>query len=189
MNSFIKHSLLLIIFTCSINFNVFAVEESSTNHIESIVLGSGCFWGAEKGYEALPGVIKAISGYADGRGVRPNYRDITQLKNRSNPNNHAEVVKVTFNSQLINLEDLLQHYFENHDPTQLNRQGNDIGTQYRSIILYENDNQKEVAKNTMNTFQALLSDSGYGQIETVLKELDQFYNAEEYHQDYIAKKS
>jgi|TARA_B110000881_G_C18605125_1_gene539028 peptide methionine sulfoxide reductase msrA/msrB len=187
MNSFIKHSLLLIIFTCSINFNVFAVEESSTNHIESIVLGSGCFWGAEKGYEALPGVIKAISGYADGRGVRPNYRDITQLKNRSNPNNHAEVVKVTFNSQLINLEDLLQHYFENHDPTQLNRQGNDIGTQYRSIILYENDNQKEVAKNTMNTFQALLSDSGYGQIETVLKELDQFYNAEEYHQDYIAK--
>ena len=169
-------------------FSLSAQEDiNSTNHIQSIVLGSGCFWGAEKGYEAIPGVISAISGYADGSGVKPNYRAITQLKNRMNPNNHAEVVKVIFNSQLINVEDLLQHYYESHDPTQLNRQGNDIGTQYRSIILYENDDQKKAVSKVTDTFQKLLTDSGYGQIKTVIKELEKFYDAEEYHQDYIAK--
>ena len=138
-------------------FSLSAQEDiNSTNHIQSIVLGSGCFWGAEKGYEEIPGVISAISGYADGSGVKPNYRAITQLKNRMNPNNHAEVVKVIFNSQLINVEDLLQHYYESHDPTQLNRQGNDIGTQYRSIILYENDDQKKAVSKVTDTFQKLL---------------------------------
>ena len=109
-------------------------EEISTSHLESIVLGSGCFWGAEKGYESLKGVKDAVSGYSDGSGIRPSYREITKLKNKFNENNFAEVVEVTFNKEVISLRSLLEHFYESHDPTQFNRQGNDIGTQYRSII-------------------------------------------------------
>ena len=180
--------LTLYICLCFIGFNVSAEDKNqSTNHIQSIVLGSGCFWGAEKGYEALPGVIDAISGYADGKGVKASYREITQLKNRLNPNNHAEVVKVIFNSQIISIDELLMHYFESHDPTQLNRQGNDVGTQYRSIILYENDNDRQTTIGVLNTYQNLLAKSGYSTIKTVVKKLDKFHPAEEYHQDYIVK--
>lgn len=158
-----------------------------TAQLDSIVLGSGCFWGAEMRYEKLPGVVDAISGYADGQGVAPNYRAITQRSNKMNPNNHAEVVKVIFNPQQISLEALLQHYFESHDPTQLNRQGNDIGTQYRSIILTNSAEQQARAKAVMQQYQPLLAAAGYGQIVTRLKPLTEFFPAEAYHQDYIAK--
>ena len=159
----------------------------ATVHSEKIVLGSGCFWGAEKGYESLPGVIDAVSGYADGKGVRATYREITKLKNKFNDNNHAEVVEVTYNKNIISTEQLLMHYFESHDPTQLNRQGNDIGTQYRSIILYSTEEQKKVIDRVLQTFQELLSASGYGSIATSVKPIRKFYKAEKYHQDYIAK--
>lgn len=111
---------------------------SATAHLDSIVLGAGCFWGAEKRYQAIPGVVDAISGYADGKNVRATYREITQRKNKFNENKHAEVVKIIFNSSMVSLETILQHYYEGHDPTQLNRQGNDVGTQYRSTILTSN---------------------------------------------------
>ena len=163
-----------------------AIDEA-TVHSEKIVLGSGCFWGAEKGYESLPGVIDAVSGYADGKGVRATYREITKLKNKFNANNHAEVVEVTYNKNLISTEALLMHYFESHDPTQLNRQGNDIGTQYRSIILYSTEEQKEIIDEVLATFQGLLSTAGYGSITTIVKPIKNFYKAEKYHQDYIAK--
>ena len=163
-----------------------AIDEA-TVHSEKIVLGSGCFWGAEKGYESLPGVIDAVSGYADGKGVRASYREITKLKNKFNANNHAEVVEVTYNKNLISTEALLMHYFESHDPTQLNRQGNDIGTQYRSIILYSTEEQKEIIDEVLATFQELLSTAGYGSITTIVKPIKNFYKAEKYHQDYIAK--
>ena len=163
-----------------------AIDEA-TVHSEKIVLGSGCFWGAEKGYESLPGVIDAVSGYADGKGVRATYREITKLKNKFNANNHAEVVEVTYNKNLISTEALLMHYFESHDPTQLNRQGNDIGTQYRSIILYSTEEQKEIIDEVLATFQELLSTAGYGSITTIVKPIKNFYKAEKYHQDYIAK--
>ena len=163
-----------------------AIDEA-TVHSEKIVLGSGCFWGAEKGYESLPGVIDAVSGYADGKGVRATYREITKLKNKFNANNHAEVVEVTYNKNLISTEALLMHYFESHDPTQLNRQGNDIGTQYRSIILYSTEEQKEIIDEVLATFQELLSTAGYGSITTLVKPIKNFYKAEKYHQDYIAK--
>ncbi len=163
------------------------VIANQTNHIQTIYLGSGCFWGAEKGYEALDGVINAESGYANGYGVLPNYRTITQLKNKYNENNFAEVVKVTFNSNAISLEKILKHFLENHDPTQLNRQGNDIGTQYRSIILFSNDTEKNLAKKLMNQYQSLLTAKGYGKIRTKLEALDNFHLAEEYHQDYLKK--
>jgi peptide methionine sulfoxide reductase msrA/msrB len=155
--------------------------------LDSIVLGSGCFWGAEMRYEKLPGVVDAVSGYADGKGVEPTYRAITQRSNKMNPNNHAEVVKVTFNPQQITLEALLQHYFESHDPTQLNRQGNDIGTQYRSIVLSNSDEQLSRATAVMQAYQPLLTAGGYGAIVTQLKPLTAFFEAEQYHQDYIAK--
>ena len=133
---------------------------NQTNHIQTIYLGSGCFWGAEKGYEKLEGVINAESGYANGYGISPNYRAITQFKNKYNQNNFAEVVKVTFNRNEISLEDILIHFFESHDPTNLNRQGNDIGTQYRSTILFSGESQKQVAEELMDVYQKLLNDGG-----------------------------
>ena len=163
-----------------------AIDEA-TVHSEKIVLGSGCFWGAEKGYESLPGVIDAVSGYADGKGVRATYREITKLKNKFNSNNHAEVVEVTYNKNVISTEELLMHYFESHDPTQVNRQGNDIGTQYRSIILYSTEEQKEIINEVLSIFQGLLSAAGFGSIATLVKPIKNFYKAEKYHQDYIAK--
>src|SRR5690606_30152829 len=105
-------------------------------------------------------------------------------KNRYNPDNFAEVVQVTFDPAKISLGRLLQHYFEQHDPTQLNRQGNDIGTQYRSIILVSNDQQLTIAKQTSAEYQPLLTAAGLGQITTIIKPLTQFYAAEDYHQDY-----
>ncbi len=160
---------------------------NQTNHIQTIYLGSGCFWGAEKGYEKLEGVINAESGYANGYGISPNYRAITQFKNKYNENNFAEVVKVTFNRNEISLEDILIHFFESHDPTNLNRQGNDIGTQYRSTILFSSESQKQVAEELMDAYQILLIDGDYGKIRTKLEPLDNFYLAEDYHQDYLKK--
>ena len=165
---------------------VSSIPEATVNS-EKIILGSGCFWGAEKGYESLPGVIDAVSGYADGDGVRPTYREITKLRNKFNPNNHAEVVEVTYNKNVISTEALLMHYFESHDPTQINRQGNDIGTQYRSIILYSNEQQREAIETINSQYQELLSDAGYGAIATEIKLITKFYKAEKYHQDYIKK--
>ena len=163
------------------------VYANKTNHIQTIHLGSGCFWGAEKGYESLDGVIDAVSGYANGYGVSPNYRSIIQLKNKFNENNFAEVVKVTFNSNAISLDEILKHFFETHDPTQLNRQGNDIGTQYRSLILFSSETQRKLAENILNEYQSLLFDAGYGKVVTRIELLDNFFLAENYHQDYLKK--
>jgi peptide methionine sulfoxide reductase msrA/msrB len=178
---------ILLSFIACLGIFVYADNDQSTNHIEKIVLGSGCFWGAEKGYEALEGVIDAVSGYSDGEGVRPNYREITKFTNRFNPNNHAEVVEVTFNKNLISIEDLMIHYLESHDPTQFNRQGNDIGTQYRSIVLFSNNSQKQKILELIAEYQILLNEEGYGQIRTAVKPLKKFFKAENYHQDYIKK--
>ena len=178
------YSLLLISFLSI--FASSAITEA-TVHSEKIILGSGCFWGAEKGYEALPGVIDAVSGYADGEGIKPTYREITKLKNKYNANNHAEVVEVTYNKNMISTEELLIHYFESHDPTQVNRQGNDIGTQYRSTILYSNDDQRIAIQKIASEYQALLSKAGYGKVATDIKPIKKFHKAEKYHQDYIKK--
>ena len=162
-------------------------NQNHTSHLEKIVLGSGCFWGAEKGYEGLQGVEDAVSGYADGYGIKPTYREIIKIKNRFKENNFAEVVEVTFNNEVITLRSLLEHFYESHDPTQLNKQGNDIGTQYRSTILYTNPAQKELIEEVTDEFQQLLYENGYGEIQTLIKPLNDFYKAEEYHQDYIKK--
>ena len=166
------------------------VEQSdvaASMHVESLVLGSGCFWGAEKRYEALDGVIDAESGYADGNGFEATYKNITKQSRRFDENNYAEVVKVTYNSNIISAQELLKNYFESHDPTQLNKQGNDIGTQYRSIILTSNDAQKDTALKIKAQYQQLLTNAGYGNIVTVIKPLEGFVAAEEYHQNYLQK--
>ena len=159
----------------------------ATTHLDSIILGAGCFWGAEKRYQAIPGVVDAISGYADGKNVSANYREITKSKNKHNVNNHAEVVKVTFNNAKVSLETILHRYYEAHDPTQLNRQGNDIGTQYRSTILTKNKQQNDIALAVTAQYQTLLNDSGYGKITTKIRSLTKFFPAEQYHQDYLVK--
>lgn len=163
------------------------VEQQATRHVAKIILGAGCFWGVEKAYSQLPGVIDAVSGYADGHGVKPTYRAITSMANRMNPDNHAEVVEVTYNSNQITLSMLLQYYFEHHDPTQLNRQGNDTGSQYRSIILTTDRSQKAIAEVILNDYQKLLQQADRGKIVTQIKPLKSFYPAEDYHQDYLVK--
>ncbi len=162
-------------------------KDNATSHIQTLVLGSGCFWGAEKGYEQLEGVLDAESGYADGRGFKATYKEIIKRKRRFDDNNYAEVVKVTYNANVISTRALLEHFFEKHDPTQENRQGNDIGTQYRSTILYNTPEQLSVIDDVKTEFQNLLNKAGYGEIKTQVKPLEQFYRAEEYHQNYIAK--
>lgn len=155
--------------------------------LQSIVLGAGCFWGVEKRFAALDGVVDAVAGYADGRGVAPNYKAITAAKNRHNPNNFAEVVQVSFDPATISLSRLIQYYYEQHDPTQLNRQGNDIGSQYRSTILVSNPQQQAIAQAITAEYQQLLNKAGFGKITTVIKPLTKFYPAEDYHQDYLVK--
>ena len=172
-----KINKFLVCFLISFITNIFA---NQTNHIQTIYLGSGCFWGAEKGYESLEGVVNAESGYANGYGIKPNYRSIIEYKNKYNENNYAEVVKVSFNSNAITLEEILKHFFETHDPTQLNKQGNDVGTQYRSTILFLNDNQKNIASGIIKDYQRLLFSAGFGKIKTKLEPLDNFYIAEKY---------
>ncbi len=149
-------------------------------NFKKVLFGSGCFWGVERKFWQLDGVWLTSVGYAGGDTDNPTYEDVC-YKNT----NHTEVVvKVTFNSQLINLEDLLQHYFENHDPTQLNRQGNDVGTQYRSIAFYKNENEKKIIKEEI---KSLLKNQTYKKVTTQVVEFEKFYVAEEYHQDYLAK--
>ncbi len=159
----------------------------ATMHVETLVLGSGCFWGAEKRYEALNGVIDAESGYADGNGFKATYSNITNQSRRFDEDNYAEVVQVTYNSNIISAKELLENYFESHDPTQKNRQGNDVGTQYRSIILTTTTEQVKVAKQVKSQYQQLLTQAEYGTIATIIKPLDTFYAAEEYHQNYLEK--
>lgn len=162
-------------------------EFAASTQLDSIVLGAGCFWGVEKRFEAMDGVLDVVSGYAGGNDVAPTYRAITHPRNRHNPNNHAEVVKVQFQPAVISLQTLLERFFEMHDPTQQNRQGNDIGTQYRSIILTNSQQQHELAQQVQARYQPLLTAAGYGVIQTQLMPLTQFFEAEEYHQDYLAK--
>jgi len=178
--------LLSVIALCCFAWPLQAQPQAS-DQLDTIVVGAGCFWGVEKRFAAIPGVVDVVSGYADGRGLAPSYREITQARHRHNPDNYAEVVEISYNRQQVSLQTLLQFYFEQHDPTQINRQGNDIGTQYRSTILYNSDDQRAVAETIRDHYQPLLHAAGLGDIATLIKPLDQFHPAEPYHQDYLAK--
>lgn len=151
--------------------------------IESIVLGGGCFWCLEAVYLRVKGAQSVISGYAGGLVENPSYEKVSSGKT-----GHAEVIKIDFDTEIISLEDILHIFFSIHDPTSLNRQGNDIGTQYRSIILFNNKKQHDVSDKVLREIAEQDIHDGK-MVVTELKKLDKFYLAEEYHQNYFAKNS
>ncbi|TDR57439.1 peptide-methionine (S)-S-oxide reductase [Halomonas ventosae] len=150
--------------------------------MEEIVLGLGCFWGAERLFWELPGVHVTAVGYAGGVTPNPTYEETC-----SGRTGHAEVVRVVFDPRRVDLETLLRVFWEAHDPTQGHRQGNDIGSQYRSIILTTTPGQREAAERSREAYGEALSRSGTGPVTTEIEPLEAFYYAEEYHQQYLAK--
>ena len=146
------------------------------------IFGAGCFWCVEAIFSQLNGVSDVISGYTGGHTKNPTYKDICTGKT-----GHAEVCKIVFNSNKISFETLLQVFFENHDPTTLNRQGADIGTQYRSAIFYVNEEQKIISEKYKKVLNE--SDEFQNSIVTEITKLDTFYSAENYHQDYYKNNS
>ena len=139
------------------------------------VFGGGCFWCLDAIFRNVKGVIDVTCGYAGGKEDNPNYEQVC-----SGVTGHAEVVEIEYDENIIDYDDLLRIFFKIHDPTQLNRQGNDVGTQYRSIILYLDDKQKEKAIKKINS----LKEKGIG-VVTEVKPLENFYKAEDYHQNYF----
>jgi len=149
---------------------------------EVATLGGGCFWCVEAVYNQLIGVESAISGYMGGHVENPSYEQVC-----AKTTGHAEVVNVSFDPDIISFEDILNIFFTIHDPTTLNRQGNDVGPQYRSGIYYYDDDQKVAAEASREQFGARLADAGYGEITTEIIAAPPFYYAEDYHQQYLAK--
>jgi peptide-methionine (S)-S-oxide reductase len=148
---------------------------------ERIVVGMGCFWGAERLYWQAPGVYTTAVGYAGGFTPNPTYEEAC-----SGRTGHAEVVLAVFDSQKTSYDEMLRIFWEGHDPTQGMRQGNDMGTQYRSAIYYADDAQRAVAEQSRAMYQEMLNDAGYGEITTEIAPAGPFYYAEDYHQQYLA---
>jgi len=146
------------------------------------MFGMGCFWGAERKFWQLPGVYTTAVGYAAGHTPNPTYREVC-----SGMTGHAEVVLVVFDPQVTRYEDLLKAFWEDHDPTQGMRQGNDAGTQYRSGIYYFSEADRRAAEASRDAYQQRLSAAGYGRITTEILPAPEFYYAEDYHQQYLAK--
>jgi peptide-methionine (S)-S-oxide reductase len=153
-------------------------ESKSSQKLESAVFGGGCFWCLDAQFKLVNGVRSVISGYAGGITKNPTYEEVC-----SETTGHAEVIQVQFDPAVVSYEDLLRKFFRAHDPTTLNRQGADVGTSYRSIILYENDSQKAIAEKVKADAQKDWADP----IVTEIAPLKAFYKAEDYHQDYFAK--
>lgn len=149
----------------------------SENNIEIATLGNGCFWCTEAVFQNVKGVVKVESGYSGGDMENPTYKDIC-----TGTTNHAECLQITFDNSIVSYEELLKIFWETHDPTTPNRQGNDIGTQYRSIIFYHNENQHSIAE----AYKIALnkSDNYKKQIVTLIEPATTFYKAEDYHQNY-----
>jgi peptide-methionine (S)-S-oxide reductase len=149
---------------------------------ERALFGMGCFWGAERKFWELPGVYTTAVGYSAGYTPNPTYREVC-----TGMTGHNEVVLVVFDPAKISYDRLLKAFWENHDPTQGMRQGNDVGSQYRSGIYYFDDRQREASERSRSAFQDQLTSAGYGRITTEIMPAGEFYYAEEYHQQYLAK--
>ena len=147
--------------------------------MEIAVLALGCFWGPEIKFSKINGVIKTEVGYCGGNSSQPTYKEVC-----TGNTNHAEVVKIDFDEKVISYEEILKFFFEFHDPTTLNSQGPDFGTQYRSEIFYLNDNQKKIAEKVLNQVNEKLS----GRVVTKISLLKNYCIAEEYHQKYLEKR-
>ena len=150
--------------------------------MEQIVVGMGCFWGAERVFWKADGVYTTAVGYAGGYTPNPTYEEVC-----SGRTGHTEAVLVVFDPARISLESVLRLFWEGHDPTQSNRQGNDVGTQYRSAIYWATEAQRDAVEGSRAMFQAELSKAGYGEIFTEIAAAGPFYYAEDYHQQYLAK--
>jgi peptide-methionine (S)-S-oxide reductase len=150
---------------------------------ELSLFGMGCFWGAERGFwQAQPGVFSTAVGYAGGSTPNPTYEEVC-----SGRTGHAEVVRVVFDPARIGFQELLRIFWEGHDPTQGMRQGNDVGTQYRSALYTHSPAQLEAAVASRDAYARRLREAGYGEITTEIRETPDFYYAEAYHQQYLAK--
>jgi len=149
---------------------------------ELALFGMGCFWGAERKFWQVSGVYSTSVGYAAGSTPNPTYREVC-----SGLTGHNEVVRVVFDPKTVTYESLLKVFWENHDPTQGMRQGNDVGTQYRSGIYYYGDGQRDAAEASRVSYQPVLTAAGYESITTEILAAPEFYYAEEYHQQYLAK--
>jgi peptide methionine sulfoxide reductase msrA/msrB len=157
-----------------------------------IVLGMGCFWGSEKRMQALNGVLDVEAGYAGGEIANPNYETLhdteAAIQEGKTVKNHAEVVKVYFDPKLTSLEHVLIQFWESHNPTQGNRQGNDVGSNYRSAVFYRNDEERKLAEKTRDIYQGNLKAAGITDvITTEIAPLVNYTSAEDYHQDYLEK--
>ena len=152
------------------------------DHLQEIYFGMGCFWGAEKLFWSLPGVYVTAVGYGAGFTPNPTYEEVC-----TGLTGHNEIVKVVFDPNVITVEDLLKVFWENHDPTQGMRQGNDTGTQYRSGVYVTRDAHRRAADRSRDAFQSVLNANGYGRITTEILDAPEFYYAEDYHQQYLAK--
>ncbi len=153
-------------------------QAAETKKLESIVLGGGCFWCTEAAYDLLPGVKDVVSGYAGGEEANPTYEQVC-----AHATGHAEVIKIDYDPAEVSLEDVLDYFWQVHNPTQVGGQGNDIGPQYRSIILYADEVQKAAAEKS----RAKAAQEFRDPITTEIVPLKKFWKAEAYHQDYFAK--
>ena len=159
-----------------------SMVEPFPEHCEQVVFGLGCFWGAERKFWQLPGVYTTAVGYAAGHTPNPTYREVC-----TGMTGHNEVVLVVYDPAQISFESLLRTFWESHDPTQGMRQGNDIGTQYRSGIYYSSESQARAARHSLDEYQRKLATAGYTRITTEILEAGPFYYAEDYHQQYLEK--
>jgi len=150
--------------------------------LREAVFGMGCFWGAERLFWELPGIYSTAVGYAGGFTPNPTYQEVC-----SGDTGHTEVVRVIYDPAKIDYDDLLKAFWEAHDPTQGMRQGNDVGTQYRSAIYYTDEEQRQTAEDSRRAYQERLTAAGRGTISTEIREAPPFYYAEDYHQQYLAK--
>ena len=157
------------------------IHKEPKKNEDEIIFGCGCFWGAEKCFWKLPGVVTTSVGYAGGEKKNPTYYEVC-----AGFTGHAEVVRVVWNVNEIDISDLLKMFWECHNPTQKDRQGNDIGTQYRSTIYYKNDWNKDKINSSKDSYQRELYKNNFGLIETEIKKINTYYYAEEYHQQYLA---
>jgi|TARA_Y200000002_G_scaffold147364_2_gene121794 peptide-methionine (S)-S-oxide reductase len=152
------------------------------DHLETVQLGLGCFWGAERLFWKLKGVYTTAVGYAGGHTPNPTYEEVC-----SGRTGHSEVVLVVYDPAVISLQQVLKVFFEEHDPTQGYRQGNDIGTQYRSVIYCDNDEALQTARATAKAYGRALGEAGRGQVSTEIEAAGNYYYAEDYHQQYLHK--
>ncbi|GGA83226.1 peptide methionine sulfoxide reductase MsrA [Flavobacterium palustre] len=151
--------------------------QKSNSNLETITLGGGCYWCIEAIFENLVGVKKVVSGFSGGKTVNPSYEEVCSGKT-----GHAEVVQITFDNTITSVEEILKVFFTVHDPTTLNRQGADVGTQYRSVIFYRNETQRKTAQEIINDLNKAKAYNN--PVVTIVAAFKNFYEAEDYHQDY-----